>query len=313
MSRLDEDAVKEAGHLIAEQVHSGYLDNFEKEKAELGEKVEQAKLRYEMSKARVDEIRLSPEFKEAMRTYNAGQLVWNAQYFNSVEDAEAYYKEFSEALVELQQKRAADYEEYARLFNLQQSGDTERTANALVEILSQVREMGSDGLNVAKHLGNSRSAVRENVEWAYSKYPRSWVEKSINEGALKVKKVDRGYYSEWKSEIAISGEGDSANKTAIHELGHRMENIMIELLAKEGDFYDRRTQGERLKWLGDGYAKTEKTRKDDFLSPYMGKDYGGSAYELCSMGFEYAYCDPTKLAQDKDMEEWIYGLLATMP
>ena len=314
MSRLDEDAIKEAGHLIAEQVHSDYLDNLEKEKAELDEKVNQAFQKYQESKKKVDEIRYSPEYKEAERTYRARQLVWNAQYFNSVEDAEAYLKQYTDILAELQATRTADYEEYARLFNLQQAGDTEQTANALVNILSKVREMGSDGLDIAKHLGNSKSAMRGNVEWAYSKYPRSWVEQSIKEGTLKIKKADRGYYSDWESVIAISGDGDNkSNKTAIHELGHRMENVMIELLAKEGDFYDRRTQGERLEWLGEGYAKTEKTRKDDFLSPYMGKDYGGSAYELCSMGFEYAYCDPTKLAQDKDMEEWIYGLLATMP
>ena len=27
------------------------------------------------------------------------------------------------------------------------------------------------------------------------------------------------------------------------------------------------------------------------------------------MGFEYAYTNPAKLLKDKDMAEWIYGLL----
>ena len=42
----------------------------------------------------------------------------------------------------------------------------------------------------------------------------------------------------------------------------------------------------------------------------MGKDYGGRAYELVSMGFEYAYTNPTKLWEDEDFATWIYGILA---
>ena len=42
----------------------------------------------------------------------------------------------------------------------------------------------------------------------------------------------------------------------------------------------------------------------------MGKDYEGHDFELVSMGFQYAYTDPDKLAQDPDMESWIYGILA---
>ena len=42
----------------------------------------------------------------------------------------------------------------------------------------------------------------------------------------------------------------------------------------------------------------------------MGKDYGGTAYELVSMGFQYAYTEPATLLKDEDMAEWIYGLLA---
>ena len=42
----------------------------------------------------------------------------------------------------------------------------------------------------------------------------------------------------------------------------------------------------------------------------MGKDYGGSWYELVSMGFEYAYTNPTKLLQDEDFAQFIYGILS---
>ena len=42
------------------------------------------------------------------------------------------------------------------------------------------------------------------------------------------------------------------------------------------------------------YDPTEMTRKDQFINPYIGKDYNGSAYELVSMGFEYALTDYEK-------------------
>ena len=179
--------------------------------------------------------------------------------------------------------------------------------------LAEIRDMGSDNLPVKAHLNNSRSPVRKYIETAYSHYPTEWVKKSIDKGNLTPKKVDRGYYSEWRKIIAISGWTDEGSiETAIHELGHRFERAVPEIKEMEKLFYDRRTKGEALQWLGNGYGRDEKSRKDDFISPYMGKDYHGTAYELVSMGFEYAYTDPFKLATDPDMEAWIYGILSLL-
>ena len=186
------------------------------------------------------------------------------------------------------------------------------SAAVLKETLSAYRTMGSDGLDVKTHLRNSSSPMRKVVEEAYSCYPRSWIEASINRGMLTPKKVDRGYYSDWQEIIAISGTGgDRSFATAIHELGHRFERAVPTIKDNEKQFYEKRTAGEELKWLGAGYSKDEITRKDNFLSAYMGKDYGGTAYELVSMGFQYAYTEPETLRKDPDMEQWIYGLLLT--
>jgi len=54
----------------------------------------------------------------------------------------------------------------------------------------------------------------------------------------------------------------------------------------------------------DGY-----TRKDYFLEAYIGRDYGDSAFEILSNGFEYAYTNPDYLKQDKDMRNWILKML----
>lgn len=188
----------------------------------------------------------------------------------------------------------------------------ETHAKWLSESLSEIRQMGTKGIesDVLAHLGNSRSTVRKYVESAYSYYPREWVEKSMQRGGLSPKKVKRGYYSDFNKEIAISGEGGRAFQTSVHELGHRFERAVPEIRDAEEEFYKHRTNGESLKWLGQGYRRDEKTRFDDFIDPYMGKDYGGSAYELVSMGFELAFTHPDRLTKDPEMESWILGILS---
>jgi hypothetical protein len=167
--------------------------------------------------------------------------------------------------------------------------------------------------NVSKHLNNSRSPMRAIVEKAYDYYPTAWVARSIEKGKLTPKKVERGYYADKWGEISISGlrERDQI-ETGIHELGHRFEKTIPNIIEQEKEFYNKRTNGEKSKWLGSGYSRNEITKSDKFIDAYMGKDYEGAFYELVSMGFQLAYADPTRLAKDPDMQEWILGLLLTL-
>lgn len=185
-------------------------------------------------------------------------------------------------------------------------------ANGLKAKLSEVRSMGIGTTDIKSHLSGNRE-MKKIVTQAYEYYPTDWVVNSAKRGKLTVKKVNRGYYNDWENVIAISGDGDAYSlATAIHELGHRYERSQ-DLNPQEKEFYERRTAGEPLQWLGkDGgnYRRDEMSRFDNFVNAYMGKDYHGTAYELCSMGFEYAYSKPEKLAQDPDMEEWVLGMLA---
>jgi len=230
------------------------------------------------------------------------------------------FKEFRRLLdeqAELQRKqKALQTDEYKKLLfeknrkKMDYEGNFEDNSKWLKDKLGEVRLMGSQGLDVKGHLNNGRSPMRKVVEQAYDCYPSDWVRDSVNAGTLSVKKTSRGYYSNYRREIAISGDGKSHSfATAVHEVGHRMEDKHKGILDAESKFYSRRTKGEELKWLGSGYAKYEVTRKDKFIDAYMGKDYGGRAYELVSMGFQYAYTEPLTLAKDKDMQTWIYGLL----
>ena len=234
---------------------------------------------------------------------------YGAELAKAKEESENLYKEYMKT-----KDKKIGFQWVAannRLEELQkQSGD--KLALDLKDTLSKVRPMGAEGLDLNGHLNGSRSPAKKTVMNAYDCYPTEWVKRSMEQGNLTPKKVERGYYSKFEKTIAISGEGNGRLSTAIHELGHRMEHTVPGLRDAEKDFYDRRTKGETLKWMGEGYGKKEVTRKDKFLNSYMGKDYGGSAYELASMGFESAYTDPGTLAKDPDMEAWVYGMLALM-
>ena len=185
-------------------------------------------------------------------------------------------------------------------------------AEKVKNLISQVRSVGASDVDdlLKKHLNNSRSHVLQSVKKAYEHYPTEWVDASVAAGKVSLKKVDRGFYNHWSSTIAISGTDEASQlQTAIHEIAHRFERVVDDMRELEKTFYERRTKGEALQWLGGRYSKSEKSRFDEFLDPYMGKDYGGDAYEIISMGFELGFTDPLRLLKDKDMAEFIYGLL----
>lgn len=285
------------------------------------EKFEDAHSAVEEAKKKLDEIDFDYEYNVIKETYRALNRK-SMTYAEAIEllkaiDLGVDYEHITnkELFKILEEKYYAFLKKRNEFQEIIYSNDLKyyKSAEMLKNVLSEFREMGSDGIDVKAHLNNSRSPMRKIVEDAYSFYPKEWVEKSTKRGNLTPKTVDRGYYSDWNKIIAISsGNGkDGSFETAIHELGHRFERAVPEIRNEEKEFYDRRTKGEELEWLGKGYEKSEVTRKDNFIHPYMGKDYQGQAYELVSMGFEYAYTDPEKLAKDPDMESWIYGLLLT--
>ena len=95
----------------------------------------------------------------------------------------------------------------------------------------------------------------------------------------------------------------------IHEMGHFLEEHSPGMHRKVMAFYDSRTVGEKAVSLGSGYGRGELTKKDKFIDKYMGKVYP-KASEIVSMGLQYFYNDPAKLAvKDPGMFDFIYNLV----
>jgi len=111
--------------------------------------------------------------------------------------------------------------------------------------------------------------------------------------------------------------------TVIHELGHYLEDNNSFVHQEAVDFYNRRTAGDQLESLrsltGRPYRSSERTRKDNWFDPYVGKEYldasGNRKYtEIISMGMQYIWKDPASFAaKDPEYFDFIMNVLRGLP
>jgi len=240
---------------------------------------------------------------------DAAREALNNVRFMSPEYREAFDK-FKELRDKIDEKLRPLYEERGKLSTKLASlrGDATR------DIIAEIRPMGSS--REANIIGRPRKETKQALEEARGYIPTAWLELSDTTSAMAVKKANRGYYSHYGTpEIVTSGSSiESMRETFLHEMGHRMEYIHPTIKKLEKEFYERRTAGEALQWLGSGYGRDERTRKDNFVSAYMGKDYGGRAYELLSMGIQSAFLSIGRydLTKDEDYYDFILGVITAL-
>lgn len=186
---------------------------------------------------------------------------------------------------------------------------------AILDALKRARDFAD---TKATHTFAKGSSVRgrDLLAKAQAYYPKSWVEQSAKASKdipVTVRlSPGRAYYSPRAVKFSVS---DNA-RVCVHEMAHRIEATVPGVKEMEKSFYDRRTGGEKLYTLRSltgvrGYGADEVARKDKFLDPYMGRDYGGRAYEILSMGVEsLAGGSYDILKDDPDYTSFIVGLLA---
>jgi len=195
------------------------------------------------------------------------------------------------------------------------------------KLIAEVRSVGGvlNGTPPHDELVAQRGKLSTNAQavLASSKYPTEWIEASNVAGGLSM--VDggtgRAHYSEDRTgggTIRLSGDA----AVAIHELAHRMEDVVPGLAQMETAFYERRTANSPLKNLNQiypsaGYKGDERARPDEFFSAYVGKDYGSKRfYEVMSMGMQaVAKGDHGTNAPDRidhDYAAFVFGALTVL-
>ena len=193
---------------------------------------------------------------------------------------------------------------------------TEANTQALASALAQVREIGAKTPQLWEK--GSSLEIKKLFGEAAAWLPTDWLEESAKTPMF-AKKVNRGHYQHsayGASEFYIRGNNkDQLLAAIVHEFGHRVERVVADVLKREGDIYARRTAGEAMQWLGSGYGRNEVSRFDKWTNAYIGKDYGGRAYEVVSMGLEGVIRNKWELgvnAKDKDLRQFILGVLGAM-
>ncbi|WP_249274519.1 hypothetical protein [Candidatus Enterococcus clewellii] len=207
-------------------------------------------------------------------------------------------------------------------------GDKEK----LTEIFSNFRTM-SGKIPKETWYNRSNKTVKAQLEKAFSYYPKDWADLlEQNNKKLFAGKTNRGFFSgELRNASgrqllrgARPGEGlsiyaDGTRKTtAYHEIGHLVEHLNPDLLRISKEFVAYRTEGEAKTSLTEifpnfGYRYSEYTKRDNFISPYIGKEYQ-YASEVLSMGLESIY-EPGngQLFEISKDDVWFYKSIADDP
>ena len=196
-----------------------------------------------------------------------------------------------------------------------------RTVRARVvkDTLSEIRPMGTVGLEPQVFASGSRKAAREAITSAQEYLPKDW-NAAVNGVPLKATSTNRGYWRSYDNRISVgriyNNNPLTAQKTAFHEMGHVAQTYNNTGIREvETAFFQRRTAGQPKKWLGQGYKSNEVYRDGQWVSNYMGKVYGSGVneklgVELTSMGSEAIYRGSYDLSTDPEYRNFIYGILA---
>jgi hypothetical protein len=217
---------------------------------------------------------------------------------------------------------------------LQQYQEAKR--QEVVRLLSQVRDVGGTDLELA---AGTPAELEDAIRSAQDVLPTDWLEASNADGSVQVVTGDarRAFYRssslDGNGTIALRPSDDpgSLYTAAVHELGHRMEDSVDGVWQMEQAFYNARTADEDFTALPAALKVVGRTKKDDFASPYLGKDpiqvvraaravdASGNAlgtvyhYELLSSGLEWLlgtdYRGPWFLSKDEEYRHLIMGIL----
>ena len=190
----------------------------------------------------------------------------------------------------------------------------------LKSIFSNFREMGG---KVPRDRWTKRQnrVVRKQLEEAFSNYPAEWSKIFEKEDIfLETVKKPRGYFKTRMDKnfnyiFQIASEGKRV-ATPYHEIGHIVENCNPDVCRIEKEWLEKRTKNEKEVKLASifpelGYGRKEVTKKDDFISPYIGKQYK-NASEVLSMGLQGIYTPEEKFKKSYDSVkgEYIYKSIA---
>ena len=201
-------------------------------------------------------------------------------------------------------------------------GDKEK----LKEVFSKFRTIGGKVPNENWAKGSNK-VIKEHLEEAFSNYPVDWAKiPENNNRQILVRKNKRGFFT--KGAVTPSGKyfdtkydnfregyytitSDGIRRdTAYHEIGHLVQSANPEVIRIEKEWVASRTKDEKFVKLKDifpfsGYGNGEVVKKDNFVSPYIGKYYDDFT-EVLTVGLEGIFNKEKRYTKSFDKTKWEY-------
>lgn len=212
-----------------------------------------------------------------------GDFATGGRLEDQVKPGKSYWDTYKarKAAIEREWRKVAD--EIKRV----ETAPREARGRAALDILKEVREMGTDPKKIVWETGSNKGAkdlIGEMAEW----YPEDWWSRSNLRNPLQAKVVKgRAYYGDQYPETyqgrrrvvsrLVTGDyAGNGRSTTVHELGHRMEAVTEDITRLEFRFWRRRTADGTAKGGMKHYRGgrlDEIVNEDDFGDEYMGKSY----------------------------------------
>lgn len=224
----------------------------------------------------------------------------------------------------------------------EQTVELEKQINTIENTITTVRvEETKKFIQEVRSVGNAQtpriqgSTTAPHVEYAFNQYPDDWVEATrANAGRVKTRLVNRGGYYKDNGYAVINISGlyarrkpdvlNKASNTAIHEVGHYMEENLPGLKELEWAYFHRRADGEYFEKAYNG--PKELVIEDKWREMYSGKAYATGSpvnaayndfYEIFTTGAESVlgssnhFADKKNLGLgfDTDFRQFILGVL----
>lgn len=191
----------------------------------------------------------------------------------------------------------------------------------IVNVLSQVVELGGEAqIWEPRSSPILRKVHRDNEAFI----PTKWVKSSNSYGPVVAKyrkdAGDSGVYSHarsGRSSMTVSGSTDyGLASTALHEYGHRIENVRPDLKRLILEYFEERTKGDPREPLDKylpGISRSIYVKRDKWTEPYFGRLYNHQAVEIFAMGLEGVFYSNYSLwEEDEELLEFIIGAIIAL-
>ena len=172
-------------------------------------------------------------------------------------------------------------------------------------ILKELRSMGGVWTFAVNSPPDAVTFLRD----ALDDIPTAWIE-AVRPERLYVAQTSRGFYRH-DPQLPTIGMTSQNQAVAYHELGHRFEYYAT-VRDLEAAFHARRTAGEQLENVSPWAPTPELGRPDKYILPYVGREYGGRAYEIVSVGLESVFTGSYPIWLDQEHYTFLLGVLAAL-